>query len=306
MPSRPPPPARRSRGRRRDARSPRPRHDVVDPGDERRRGARGTARSALGALAVGVIALVVWLGLGATGMLGTRVITAESVPAVVQHDTAGSGADAGGGPSLPGAPGTNGSSAVASVSADWAAATAAATGIPVRALTAYAAASLRLAAEEPSCGLGWNTLAALGWIESGHGTHGDSLLDADGRATPGIVGPSLDGGEYAAVADTDGGSLDGDPQADRAVGPFQFIPQTWASWGADADGDGVADPQQIDDAALTAARYLCHYGDLSDPTTWHSAVFAYNHLDSYVDAVAAQANEYAARAVSEGGGARRP
>jgi membrane-bound lytic murein transglycosylase B len=80
------------------------------------------------------------------------------------------------------------------------------------------------------------------------------------------------------------------------VGPLQFIPDTWASWGADGNADGVADPQQIDDAALAAADYLCSYGDLSIPATWRTAVFAYNHLDSYVDEVAATANAYAAAA----------
>ncbi|QJU53204.1 lytic murein transglycosylase [Herbiconiux sp. KACC 21604] len=273
-----------------------------------------TARIALGALVTGMLALLVWLGLGAVGAMGSHVVAAEGVPLVVLHDPAtgaaagteagaGSASGAAGAPAVPlpasvqgeGA-GAGESLAVASVSAEWAAQTAQATGVPVRALTAYAAASLRLAAEQPACGLGWNTLAALGWIESGHGTHGGSALGADGRATPGIYGPSLDGGDYAAIPDSDGGALDGDARTDRAVGPLQFIPQTWASWGVDADGDGVADPQQIDDAALTAGRYLCHYGTLTDPAAWRSAVFAYNHLDSYVDAVAAQANEYAARA----------
>jgi membrane-bound lytic murein transglycosylase B len=82
------------------------------------------------------------------------------------------------------------------------------------------------------------------------------------------------------------------------VGPLQFIPSTWHRWGADGSGDGVADPQQIDDASLAAARYLCHYGDLTDAATWRTAVFAYNHVESYVDSVAATANQYAAQAAA--------
>ncbi len=46
----------------------------------------------------------------------------------------------------------------------------------------------------------------------------------------------------------------------RATGPLQFIPSTWERWGSDGDGDGVADPQDIDDAAYAAARYLCASG----------------------------------------------
>ena len=34
------------------------------------------------------------------------------------------------------------------------------------------------------------------------------------------------------------------------MGPLQFLPSTWDRWAADGDGDGVADPQDLDDAAL--------------------------------------------------------
>ena len=182
------------------------------------------------------------------------------------------------------------------VDADWAARVAAATGIPVRALLGYAGASLALAAEHPDCRLGWSTLAGLGNIESGHGTHAGSALGTDGTARPGIFGPALDGSDFAAMNDTDGGAWDGSAQWDRAVGPLQFIPATWQRWGADGNRDGVNDPQQIDDAALAAGRYLCNYGDLALPERWRAAIFAYNHVDSYVTAVAGYANTYAARA----------
>ena len=182
------------------------------------------------------------------------------------------------------------------VSAEWASGVAQATGIPERALLGYAGASLRLAHEAPACRLGWNTLAALGAIESGHGTHAGSAVDADGVVRPSILGPLLDGSAFDAIADTDRGRWDGNAEWDRAVGPLQFIPATWQRWGADGNGDGVANAQQIDDAALAAGRYLCSYGDLSVPGIWRTSIFAYNHVESYVNAVAATANEYAAQA----------
>lgn len=170
------------------------------------------------------------------------------------------------------------------------------TGIPPRALAAYAGAQLHTKTETPDCSVGWNTLAAIGGIESAHGTSGGSVLGDDGWARPVILGPRLDGSTTAAIGDTDGGAIDGDPLWDRAVGPMQFIPSTWATWAADGNGDGRADPDQIDDAALAAARYLCHSGDLSDSANWRRAVYSFNHSDAYVVDIANLANLYTARA----------
>jgi hypothetical protein len=189
------------------------------------------------------------------------------------------------------------SGTAALVDQTWARDQAARTGIPLRPLLGYAGAEIRMRTEDPGCHFGWTTVAALGAIESSHGTHGGARIEADGRTLPGVWGPDLDGDGNALIRDTDGGAVDGSAEFDRAVGPLQFIPEMWAIWGVDANDDGVADPQQIDDAALAAARYLCHYGDLSDPGTWRTAIFAYNHLDTYVDAVARAANEYARRSL---------
>lgn len=185
---------------------------------------------------------------------------------------------------------------LASVDPVWLSRVSAATGIPARALQAYAHAQLRIAIEQPSCKLGWSTVAAIGAIESDHGRHGGAVLGENGYPTPAIRGPALDGDGVAAIADTDGGRWDGDTLWDRAVGPMQFIPDTWSRWGADGNGDGVADPNQIDDAALATARYLCGASAMADAAGWRAAVFAYNHLDAYVDDVAAAANRYAAAA----------
>lgn len=193
-------------------------------------------------------------------------------------------------------PATAAAGDAALVDAGWASAVGARTGIPARAVVGYAGAALRLQAEQPSCHLGWNTLAALGAIESGHGTHDGSAIADDGGARPAIFGPDLDGTSYANIPDSDGGALDGSASGDRAMGPLQFIPSTWQRWGADGNGDGTADPQQLDDAALAAGRYLCSYGDLSGAAGWRASIFAYNHLDTYVDAVAQSADLYAAEA----------
>jgi membrane-bound lytic murein transglycosylase B len=178
----------------------------------------------------------------------------------------------------------------------WITEVAASTGIPGRALTAYALAHVMISVDDPECGLDWATIAAIGEIESGHGSHGSTSLDENGATRPPIIGPALDGNGTAKIADTDGGVLDGDATWDRAVGPMQFIPSTWAKWAIDASGDGVADPHQIDDAALTTAHYLCAAGPMTTSEGWRAAVYSYNHDNDYVDDVAKVALDYAASA----------
>jgi len=61
--------------------------------------------------------------------------------------------------------------------------------------------------------------------------------------------------------------------------------------GVDADGDGAADPNDLDDAAQTAARYLCADGhDLASRQGWIDAIAGYNHREDYVRAVAEETN----------------
>jgi soluble lytic murein transglycosylase-like protein len=66
-----------------------------------------------------------------------------------------------------------------------------------------------------------------------------------------------------------------------AVGPMQFLPSTWAAYGADGDGDGVSDAMNPLDAVQGAARLLCANGG-ADPDQLSSAVWNYNHSEVYV------------------------
>jgi len=170
----------------------------------------------------------------------------------------------------------------------------AANGIPNIALNAYRLAATRLASAEPNCGIQWPLLAAIGRVESNHGRFGGAVLYPDGTSLPRIIGIALDGTRSVYIGDTDGGRLDGDTRYDRAVGPMQFIPSTWASWGIDGNGDGVASPFNVDDAALAAARYLCASGgDLRTRSGQVAAVLAYNDSDEYLAQVLGLAAAYA-------------
>jgi membrane-bound lytic murein transglycosylase B len=170
----------------------------------------------------------------------------------------------------------------------------AANGIPTVALNAYRVAAARLASADPSCGIDWALLAGIGREESDHGRFGGAVLHADGTSTPRIIGPALDGKHWDYVpAPPNGRALDGDAVYAHALGPMQFIPSTWATYGIDANGDGKADIFNINDAALAAARYLCAAGgNLRTHAGQVRAVLAYNHNDQYLAQVLALADAY--------------
>ena len=136
--------------------------------------------------------------------------------------------------------------------------TASTSGIPSAALAAYQRAETVINAADKTCNLTWQLIAAIGRVESNHGRANGNTLDDNGLATPGIYGIALNGSNSTTeIVDTDAGQYDNDTAYDRAVGPMQFIPSTWSVVGVDADGDGVRNPQDIDDAALGTAVYLC-------------------------------------------------
>ncbi|GLX20029.1 lytic murein transglycosylase [Streptomyces lavendulae] len=157
-------------------------------------------------------------------------------------------------------------------------------GIPASVLAAYRAAEQRVAADDPGCGLRWQLLAAIGKVESGQARGGQ--VDAAGTTLRPILGPVLDGNGFANISDTDRGAFDGDARYDRAVGPMQFIPSTWAAWGQDANGDGRRDPNNVHDAALAAGRYLCAGDrDLRTGAGLDRAVLSYNQSAEYLRTV---------------------
>lgn len=177
----------------------------------------------------------------------------------------------------------------------WLRTTSQRTGIPERALAAYAGASLVMAHRRVDCHIGWNTIAAIGAVESGHGSHGGSRVGKDGTVHPPIIGVPLNGqGKVAAVHDTDDGRLDGDTEWDRAVGPMQFIPETWTNFAQDGNRDGTKNPQNLDDAALTTAVYLCSSGGpMTSTEGWNRAIVTYNQSKQYAQDVADLAAKYA-------------
>lgn len=179
--------------------------------------------------------------------------------------------------------------------ADWVAETAERHRIPLRAMQAYATTELSESTNQPACQLRWNTLAAIGSVESAHGTLGGAGLDGAGVPDVPIIGPALDGtnGTRAIESTPESAQFHGDEQWDHAVGPFQFLTSSWERYGGDADQDGEANPHDIDDAALGAARHLCVPGHDLKGEGWVPAVYGYNNSMAYVAKVREIADSFA-------------
>jgi membrane-bound lytic murein transglycosylase B len=169
--------------------------------------------------------------------------------------------------------------------------------IPPVALEAYRAASRAAPEIRKGCTVDWEIQAALAKVESDHGRAGGRMISQDGTVEPPIVGPALDGtAGTQAIRDTDQGKLDGDTRWDHAVGPLQFIPSTWKELGRDGNHDGRKDPNNLYDAALTAAAHLCERepGNYADRIQLRRALVAYNRSDRYADQVLAWMDTYRA------------
>ena len=163
--------------------------------------------------------------------------------------------------------------------------------VPAVALAAYRKAEQTMAVASPGCGVSWNLLAGIGRIESSHANGG--ATDDRGTAARPIYGPTLDGslpGNEIIVQSNAGGR----PVYARAMGPMQFLPGTWSRFASDGDGDGRADPQNLFDAALGTARYLCSGGlNLRNQAQVLTAILRYNNSMAYAQNVLGWAAAYA-------------
>ncbi len=164
-------------------------------------------------------------------------------------------------------------------------------GIPAIAMAAYQNAERLMAVSTPGCGMSWNLLAGIGRIESLHAF--DGATDPKGNPLKPIFGPALDGSLPGNEVIVQGRGADGQTTFARAMGPMQFLPSTWTHYAADGNGDGDANPQNIFDASLAAARYLCSGGlNMRNPAQAVSAVLRYNNSTAYTQIVLGWAKGY--------------
>ncbi|MDT5098919.1 MAG: hypothetical protein QOC76_2656 [Mycobacterium sp.] len=163
--------------------------------------------------------------------------------------------------------------------------------IPMIALNAYQNAERMMAVSYPGCGISWNLLAGIGRIESMHANGG--ATDVSGSPVRPIYGPSLDGtlpGNEVIELSRNSNRV----TYARAIGPMQFLPGTWSRYASDGNGDGKADVQNVFDASLAAARYLCSGGlNLRDQSQVMTAILRYNNSMAYAQNVLGWAAAYA-------------
>lgn len=152
-----------------------------------------------------------------------------------------------------------------------------AAGVPQVVAEAYVNAAEMVAAANPSCAnFPVELIAGVGFVESGHGTHGGASAAPNGDIRPLIQGPPTRYG--------------------RAEGPMQFLTSTWDGYtdqyDLDGNRDGTEDAHNIFDAALGTAHYLCANAapdSITTPAGQRRGIYAYNHADWYVDDVLAAA-----------------
>jgi len=125
-------------------------------------------------------------------------------------------------------------------------------------------------------GVPWTLLAGIGTVES---NNGQTTLPGvkSGQNGFGAAGPMQIGIEGAS-GNTWGGA------------PIHAASQVVSGVATDEDGDGTASVYDPADAIAGAAKYLLEFQVQTDPA---GAVFAYNHLQSYVQSVLFYAGQYA-------------
>jgi peptidoglycan DL-endopeptidase CwlO len=125
-------------------------------------------------------------------------------------------------------------------------------------------------------GVPWTILAGIGTVES---DNGQTTLPGvhSGQNGFGAAGP-MQIGIGGAATDVWGGA------------PIHPASEAVNGVATDEDGDGIANVYDPADAIAGAAKYLLAAGVQTDPS---AAIFAYNHLQSYVQSVLYYAGQYA-------------
>ncbi|WP_100402958.1 lytic transglycosylase domain-containing protein [Bacillus sp. FJAT-42315] len=139
-------------------------------------------------------------------------------------------------------------------------------------------------AAEKEYGVPWELLAAHHRVETKF-SQMDPLISPAGAEGPLQFMPcSFVGWEHPTCSGLGKGDI---PEKDKTN---PEVIKKYGGYGVDANGDGIADPFDIEDAIFSAAYYLQKHGAADGEL--EKAIFAYNHSDKYVDDVLYYLQEY--------------
>ena len=140
----------------------------------------------------------------------------------------------------------------------------------------------KAAAEEYS--IPWTLLAAHHRIETRFSTMDPLLSPAGAEGHMQFMPCTFVGWGYPGCGGLGKGNIPEKDKTDPAV------IKKYGGYGVDANGDGLADPFDIEDAIFSAAHYLSKSGAANGEI--EKAIFHYNHSDKYVEDVLWFFNEF--------------
>ncbi|MEG9298550.1 lytic transglycosylase domain-containing protein [Mangrovibacillus sp. Mu-81] len=139
-------------------------------------------------------------------------------------------------------------------------------------------------AAEKEYGVPWNLLAAHHRVETKFSTMKSLISPVGAEGHMQFMPCTFVGWSHPTCGDLGKGDIPEEQKTDpKAI-------EKYGGYGVDANGDGLADPFQIEDAVFSAANYLAHNGAANGEI--EQAVYSYNHSTEYVDDVLYFAERY--------------
>ncbi|MFI8687174.1 lytic transglycosylase domain-containing protein [Rossellomorea sp. NPDC077527] len=139
-------------------------------------------------------------------------------------------------------------------------------------------------AAQEKYGVPWYLLAAHHRVETKFSTMKTLVSPAGAEGHMQFMPCTFVGWSHPSCSGLGEGNIPSDQKTDPA------IIKKYGGYGVDANGDGKADPFQIEDAIFSAANYLARNGAADGNI--EQAVFAYNHSEQYVEDVLYYADRF--------------
>ncbi|WNS79354.1 lytic transglycosylase domain-containing protein [Domibacillus sp. DTU_2020_1001157_1_SI_ALB_TIR_016] len=143
----------------------------------------------------------------------------------------------------------------------------------------------KAAAEE--YGIPWELLAAHHRVETKFSTMDPMVSPAGAEGPMQFMPCTFVGWEHPTCSGLGKGNIPEEEKTDPAV------IAKYGGYGVDANGDGKADPFNVEDAIYSAAHYLSENGAADGDMK--RAIFAYNQSDQYVSDILYYVGEYTKR-----------